>query len=111
MRKKIFRIMPTRVKVELVRNLLRQQLLVHLLCGRRKSIFVLLPAVEVDRLAPDLRLVLAGQLEWIVLVPMRNIDWITEYRTQELGHRSGIAQIGVKFAWWFRDQCRTLRAN
>ena len=67
-------------------------------------------AVDVNRLAPDLRLVLASQLEGIVLVPMRNIDWITEDRTQELGQRPGIAHVSVEFTRRFRNQRRTLRA-
>ena len=77
-RKKIFRIMTSAIKLELVRNFLGNQLFVHLLCGGCKSVFVLLSAINVDRLSSDLRLILPRQQKRIVLVPMRDVDGITE---------------------------------
>ena len=75
--------MPAGIKMELVRNFLLQQLLVQLLGPSRESVFILLPAIDVDRLIPKLYLVLSQQLERIVLVPVRHIYWIAEHRAQQ----------------------------
>ena len=85
MRKKIFRVVAAGIKMELVRDFLSQQLFVHLLGGGRESIFIILSAINVDRVSSELCLVLARQKKWIVLVPMRDADGITENIAQQLG--------------------------
>src|SRR5205823_2363017 len=110
-RKKIFRAMASGIKVELVRDFLGNQLFVYLLCGGCKSVFVLLSAINVDRLSSELRLVFARQEKWIVLVPMRNINWIAEHTAQQFGQRSGVVKVSIQFARRFCDQRRTLRAH
>src|SRR5256885_1215969 len=111
MREKIFRVMPAGIKMELVRDLLGYQLFVHLLCGGCKSVFVLLSAINVDRLSSDLRFVFARQEKWIVLVPMRNINWIAEHTAQQFGQRSGVVKVSIQFARRFCHQRGTLRAH
>lgn len=78
MRKEIFRAMPAGIQMELVGDFLGEQLLMHLLRGGCESVFIILPAIDVDRLSSQLCLVLARQKEWIVLVPMRDVDGVTE---------------------------------
>ena len=78
MRLKIIRIVTARIKMELVRDAFRGKLFMHLLRALLKPEIVLLPAVDIDGLRLDLDFVPAGQLEGIVLLPMRNVDRIAE---------------------------------
>jgi hypothetical protein len=54
MRKKIFRAVASRIKMKLMWDLLREQLLMHLLGGGCESVFILLPAINVERLTLQL---------------------------------------------------------
>ena len=97
-RKKILRIVASGIKMELVGNSFGQELFMHLLCGGCETIFILLPAINVDCLSSDLRLVLACQKKRIVLVPVRDINWIPEYISQQLGEWPSIVKVRIKFA-------------
>src|SRR5207248_3356844 len=82
MRKKIFSIVTTGIQMKLMRHLFRGELLVHDFRAFCESVFILLAAVDIDELTPDLRLIFSRQLEGIVLVPMRSIYGSAEHFAQ-----------------------------
>src|SRR6185437_5281699 len=111
MRKEVFRVVTSGIKVELVRNFLGQQLLMHLLSRGCESVFILLSTIDVDCLSSELRLVLARQKKRIVLVPVCEVNWIAKYSAKQLGKRTCVTQIGIQFGRGFCHKRRALGAD
>lgn len=97
--------------MELVTNSFSDQLFVHLACSGVEPILILIAAVNVDGLSFQLDLVFSSKVEWIVLFPMRDVNWIAEHRTEQLSERPGVLEVSVELAWRLGDQRRALRAD
>src|SRR5437016_2691314 len=61
--KKVVCAMPATIEMKFVPDSFDEQLLVHLNCPRREPILILIAAVDVDVLGPDLDLVLPRKFE------------------------------------------------
>src|SRR6266480_3005810 len=76
--KKIVCAVPATIEMKFVLDSLGEKLLMHLNCPGREAILILIAAVDVDVLGSYLDFVLPRELERIVPLPMRNVNWIAE---------------------------------
>ena len=97
--------------MKFVPHALRLQLLVHLRGALLETEIVLLAAIDIDRLRLDLDLIFPRQGKGMVLLPVRNVDGVSEYGGQELRQLARSAQIGIELARRFGDERSALHAD
>ena len=83
MGKKIRGAMIAEIEMIFVLDPFRLKLAVQRFGSVLESVFIVASAIEIDRQALQASLILPGKRKRIVLLPVRNIDGIAEYRAQE----------------------------
>src|SRR5215467_7901678 len=76
-----------------------------------ETVFVCLPAIDVDGLAFYLDSILPRQVEGIIGPPMRHVDWIAKDAAEQLRETAGSAELDVHLLRGFGDQRRALSAD
>ena len=111
MRKEILRCMAARIKMKLMRDSRRDQLLVQFAGAHRKTVLVILPAVEINCHGLQSCTMLSCQHKWIVLVPMSNVNRVPEHSAEKIGQRPGMLQVLIHLFRRLDNQRRALCAH